>query len=393
MNTDVLESTNDELETLKEICQLAASRRAGSTDEEPIKAYVESSIANYGYTFTRQSFKFPSIPFLFNEPFVDSILILITLILFMDHPLIACLLPFVISILPVLMLDGSIWFPHKNTAQNLIVHPVNSRLEDARILLVAHLDSARVIPKMRNLFIVISRICEGATGSLAYVLGGLAILRLLNFSIPIGINVTIFTLIIVSTLITIIHQLWLEYFTPPAYSPGANDNASGVAAVISLLRSIYKNNPDKAPNIAILFTSSEEEGLFGARAFVKSKIKWNYKPVVINVDSIGGGNQLGLVRRYGRLFPFNTSDRINNIFKEYDKQLVDIIHLHRSGDYLPFIRNGYKTASLESVQNGGTPREYHTTEDTFDFIHSHMYMRANFLLKQVIWSVLNFGDK
>jgi hypothetical protein len=61
-------------------------------------------------------------------------------------------------------------------------------------------------------------------------------------------------------------------------SPGALDNASGVAAVILAADSIRREK-----NVGVLLTSAEELGLAGARAFVASRAG---KGIAINCDTI-----------------------------------------------------------------------------------------------------------
>ncbi|MEI6020415.1 MAG: M20/M25/M40 family metallo-hydrolase [Bacteroidota bacterium] len=74
------------------------------------------------------------------------------------------------------------------------------------------------------------------------------------------------------------------------YFPGANDNASGVSMVLSLLKH-YALNPAKYKCI-FLFFAGEEAGLLGSKAFVESnafdlkKIKF-----LLNLDLLGTGEE------------------------------------------------------------------------------------------------------
>ena len=61
-------------------------------------------------------------------------------------------------------------------------------------------------------------------------------------------------------------------------SPGALDNATGVAALLLALEHL---KPDR--NVGVLLTSAEEMGLAGARAFVATRTE---KGIAINCDTI-----------------------------------------------------------------------------------------------------------
>lgn len=77
-----------------------------------------------------------------------------------------------------------------------------------------------------------------------------------------------------------------------AYFPGANDNASGVAMLLSLAR--YYAQPDKQPEQSILFIAfgAEEVGLLGSRHFVKNPLVPLEKiDFLINLDITGTGDE------------------------------------------------------------------------------------------------------
>jgi hypothetical protein len=74
------------------------------------------------------------------------------------------------------------------------------------------------------------------------------------------------------------------------HSPGALDNASGVAAIILAADSIGREK-----NVGVLLTSAEEVGLAGARAFVASRAG---KGIAINCDTIDNGGSF-IAMRHG----------------------------------------------------------------------------------------------
>jgi aminopeptidase YwaD len=77
-------------------------------------------------------------------------------------------------------------------------------------------------------------------------------------------------------------------------SPGANDNASGVAIVLEVLKSMASRGPRRT--IWGLFSTGEEGGAIGMRAFVAGN-EAKLKPVkaVLNMDVLGEGTKLAVI--------------------------------------------------------------------------------------------------
>jgi Zn-dependent M28 family amino/carboxypeptidase len=76
-------------------------------------------------------------------------------------------------------------------------------------------------------------------------------------------------------------------------APGANDNAASVASIIQMLKILTEllNYTSINRNLIVLFTSGEEEGLFGSRAWIQQNPEIvSCLDVVINFDMIGYGS-------------------------------------------------------------------------------------------------------
>ncbi len=76
-----------------------------------------------------------------------------------------------------------------------------------------------------------------------------------------------------------------------SYAPGADDNGSGVAALLELAR-ILSRYPQRS-TIMFVFFSGEEQGRLGSRAFVKDYVNNTLQPYdtfMINLDTIGSWN-------------------------------------------------------------------------------------------------------
>ena len=69
-----------------------------------------------------------------------------------------------------------------------------------------------------------------------------------------------------------------------------NDNTSGVAAVMSLIKNI-----DKDSNVAFILFDNEEKGLIGSGQFNKQNKKMMENKPLINLDCIGNGNEIVVI--------------------------------------------------------------------------------------------------
>lgn len=78
---------------------------------------------------------------------------------------------------------------------------------------------------------------------------------------------------------------------PEGFAPGANDNASGVAAVIEMAR-IISQQPRRATVIFVLFSGGQTGGREGSRAFVDEYLRgFDVRDVMmINVNRVGNWN-------------------------------------------------------------------------------------------------------
>ena len=68
--------------------------------------------------------------------------------------------------------------------------------------------------------------------------------------------------------------------------PGANDNASGVAAVLEIITGLAEEKPENT--LLFAFWGSEEKGLIGSRYFcLNPTISWEQIKGIVNLDTVG----------------------------------------------------------------------------------------------------------
>ena len=153
---------------------------------------------------------------------------------------------------------------------------------------------------------------------------------------------------------------------------GADDNATGTAAVIELARRF--NSRDKKPGRRLVFIcfTAEEMGLLGAKHYCENPIyPLDSTAAMVNFDMIGWlrNNQL-------TLYNWNTSPQLNPIFEAANKEsgfdLKKPIQAFGGSDHLPFNQRGVPNMFIHT----GTNAVYHTPEDDFDAINCEGALRV-----------------
>lgn len=143
-------------------------------------------------------------------------------------------------------------------------------------------------------------------------------------------------------------------------SPGANDNASGVAALLELARLVAASRPQPAV-VFVIFGGEEPRrpsgSHFGSRAYAASlddNARRTYRGM-ISLDAVGTGSVLPVCR--GRAL----SDRFQEaVIRQAEEVEVPVSRCtSRASDHLSF-----EDAGLPAVVVGGRPySQYHTSRD------------------------------
>jgi Peptidase family M28 len=160
-----------------------------------------------------------------------------------------------------------------------------------------------------------------------------------------------------------------------ARAPGADDNASGVAAVLELARVLSKF--DLKSNIQFVLFSGEEQGQWGSTAYVKDLQTNNNNTklnLVLNLDMIGyppqGSNKVAVEYDLGNRVLVN--DRYSSVVAEFIKHIAlestnlePVLDILGKSDYTPFEAFGY---TVVGVHDGGSELNpnYHSSSDTPD---------------------------
>ncbi|TSA26394.1 MAG: M20/M25/M40 family metallo-hydrolase, partial [Ignavibacteriales bacterium] len=135
------------------------------------------------------------------------------------------------------------------------------------------------------------------------------------------------------------------------YFPGANDNASGSAALLQIARefsntkekpaSLKRQRGEPKRSIIFVFFASEEQGLYGSKyfsenmKFPKEKVK-----AMVNLDCVGYGDSIQIGGGESAQALWNIAKQIDN---ENDKLLVTRTWKGGGADAEPFFEKGIQT--------------------------------------------------
>lgn len=197
--------------------------------------------------------------------------------------------------------------------------------------------------------------------------------------------------------------------TPPtdgnAYAPGANDNASGVAALLEIAQ-IMAGQPQRATLIFVAFTA-EETGRQGSLAFVENYLQAHTPPIAIrgmlNLDMLGSMRDANgrTDSRTLRLFSAAPNDspsrqlarQVALIISTYTDEVLPVLQssedrVGRWGDQMSFSAAGY--AAVRLIQSLEDHTRQHNGRDSLDAIALDYLMRTTRVALTVV-AVLSGG--
>jgi len=150
--------------------------------------------------------------------------------------------------------------------------------------------------------------------------------------------------------------------------PGANDNASGVAALLSLARWLSAE-PPSGLRVLLLFTGSEESILEGMVAWARRNLAAlpPARTNVICLDTVGSPRLLLLEGEgFLRMHEYDKGwrDFLRECAAEEGIALTDGLRFRNATDGQVTQRAGYATAMLGSADEWRIPTDYHWRTDT-----------------------------
>lgn len=260
----------------------------------------------------------------------------------------------------------SVLLPKKKSQNLVALIPARSK-PIRKVIITAHYDSSKSAlnfsPKMVKGFRRNYLLMVGAMGLevLLFALGALTTLpkMLLWFlSLP-G------ALYLLFTLLTLIHRE-----IAGQYTPGANDNASGVAVLLEVGK-VLTRFPLLTTEVTLVATGAEESGTNGALAFLRQ-----HRPpadtYVINLDNLGIG-RLTAVTQEGILGAKASSPELLSFAKtvaaEKNIPLQTAPYKLLTTDGTVFLMRGYPTVTLMAFDDKGLLPNWHWPTDRAEFVN------------------------
>ncbi|MBX3026000.1 M28 family peptidase [bacterium] len=165
--------------------------------------------------------------------------------------------------------------------------------------------------------------------------------------------------------------------SPP--TPGANDNASAVAAMLTCAERLLPELPADV-ELWVVGTGAEEVGCCGMHAFVERHRDWPREHTYfVNFECVGGGH-LHYIRSEGVLEKGYFPPRMNELARQLASDgrwgaVTPTDLLAATDGHVPAAA-GYPALSLISLEANGVPRNYHRVEDTVEALDIAMVVRA-----------------
>lgn len=164
-------------------------------------------------------------------------------------------------------------------------------------------------------------------------------------------------------------------------SPGANDDASGVAVLLALAQGLSREPPSRL-EVWFLSTGSEEGILGGMAAFLerhRAELDGR-KPFVLNLEMMGSGHPVffegeGFLRRYQ--YDRHAVNLAREVATETEFRDVRSLGLAPfASDALAATRAGIPAITVASLNDAGYVPHYHWTSDIAENVDLHSVARA-----------------
>ena len=152
-------------------------------------------------------------------------------------------------------------------------------------------------------------------------------------------------------------------------APGANDNASGVAAAMEVARVISSNNFDPAYTIEFIAFDAEELGLWGSRDYAEKSRNANKEILLmLNNDMIAYQEGTNRTLWTVNVMDYENSERLGSYARVQTEKYTDLSpyrnnEFHQYSDSYAFFEQGYPALFFFI---GSPDPNYHTPDDIAD---------------------------
>lgn len=177
------------------------------------------------------------------------------------------------------------------------------------------------------------------------------------------------------------------------YAPGANDNASGAAVVLTLAERL-KDEPLANTEVWAVNSGCEEVGCYGAAAFLREHREELGDACFIALDSVAGpGSGPCYITREGMTRPYRSDPGLVALAGQI---AADRPELGAYSSTLPFgftegaiaIKNGLPSLTFVNLRPDGVLPHWHRPDDTFENVDADVLART----QAFVWELLQRID-
>ncbi len=280
------------------------------------------------------------------------------------------------------------WVLPKGRSQNVWVKVPPRKEERRKVVVLAHVDSHRTP------WIFSTDFLTKVFGTLV-PLGLVSVLLIMGFMLgslmaP-GLPWRAVSLVPAAVVLALFGVTLQADFSP--YSPGANDNASGVGVVLDVAERLSKE-PLEHTAVWVVFSGCEEVGCYGADAFARAHRAELNRPIWIAVDSVGCYNSHPTyITAETFLLTTRSDPELVKLAEEVTKARPELkVRPHSfRGAYTEGAiggKYGFRVITLGSIREDGLLPEWHRPTDVVERIDPDMLRRTG----EFLWSLLRRID-
>ncbi len=382
----------EELKHLHMLSEQIGARGSTKSNEELAAHYIKEKMETAGLKVDLQKFtSVKSFSFTFGAVYLTFFL---AFLIYLTSPFLA----FLICITGLIIFKREIntketiskLMPRGNS-QNVIGKAAAKKYPVKKVIFVAHYDSSKSAisfhPEMVKSFRFSFLLTYFSMLTVTLFFGTSIFLGTLNInffrlfwclSIP-------FALVLFLSFLILLHR---EIFGE--YTPGANDNASGVSVLLELAKDVAASPLDFVETW-FLATGCEEAGTVGMIRFLDNNKLDKENTYFINMDNIGAGDlkyitEEGILKKY-------TSDE--KLIKTAFLSVQEKPELKVNGkpysllttDAVAAMARGYKAMTIMAVDKNGLLPNWHWHTDTVEHVEKDNLTTARTLVKRILLKI------